>query len=196
MRARLVNSSRAFLLFWKTYLRKIAANFALGYVRVVVVMRGEHRPPTFAEAKGGENVKSNPHEEHKQHAFDSFCKKVLKHEARDYYKEVQRRSAKVITFSELSAQELERLFILDEYPAEHHIFNVSGYDVGIKSELLAAALAALPDRKRDIILLYHFLGLTDQEIGNLLHMLRATVQYQRTSTLQLLKEIMEEKINE
>ena len=188
--------SRAFLLLPALILKITAAFFAFGHAAVVVVMRGEITPPPFAEAKGGENVKSTSHEEHKQHVFDSFCKKVLKNEARDYYKEVRRRNAKEIPFSELAAQELERLFVLDEYPAEQFIFNVSGYDIGINSERLAEALAALPDRKRDIILLYHFLGLTDQEIANLMDMLRASVQYQRTSTLQLLKEIMEGKINE
>ena len=30
------------------------------------------------------------HERNKQHAFDSFCKKVLKHEARDHYDEMKR----------------------------------------------------------------------------------------------------------
>ena len=85
---------------------------------------------------------------------------------------------------------------MDEYPAEQQIFNVFGCDIAIESTLLAEALSSLPDKKRDIILLYHFLGLTDQEIGKLLNMIRTSVQYHRTSTLQLLKKIMEEKINE
>lgn len=139
----------------------------------------------------------NPsHELHKQHAFDSFCKKVLKNEARNYYVEVKRQRERESLFSELSAQEMERLFMLDEYPSEQSIFSVLEYDVAIKSELLADALTALPEQKRDIILLYHFLGMTDKEIGDLLHMARQTVQYQRTSSLRHLKKYMEGKANE
>ncbi|MGF0102660.1 DUF445 family protein [Bariatricus sp. SGI.019] len=35
-------------------------------------------------------MKPNSHEQSKRHTFDSFCKKVLKHEARDYYDELKR----------------------------------------------------------------------------------------------------------
>ena len=50
------------------------------------------------------------HERNKQHAFDSFCKKVLKHEARDHYDEMKRQREREVSFSELSAQEMEQLF--------------------------------------------------------------------------------------
>ncbi len=56
--------------------------------------------------KGGESVKTNNHEKDKQHAFDSFCKKVLKHEARDYYDELKRQRSREKTFSDLSAKEI------------------------------------------------------------------------------------------
>lgn len=131
------------------------------------------------------------HEKDKQHAFDSFCKKVLKNEVRDYYDEAKRQRARETLFSELSVQEMERLFMLDEYPSEQHSFSVLGYEVAIKSELLADALAALPEQKRDILLLHHFIGMTDKEIGKLLNMVRQTVQYQRTSSLAQLKKNME-----
>ena len=45
----------------------------------VVGERGRKELPPGT--KGGENMKPDRHAEHKQHAFDSFCKKVLKCEA-------------------------------------------------------------------------------------------------------------------
>ncbi|WP_442346039.1 sigma factor-like helix-turn-helix DNA-binding protein [Gemmiger formicilis] len=42
---------------------------------------------------------------------------------------------------------------------------MSGFDVLVKNELLAEALNALPERKRDIILLSYFLDMSDAEIG-------------------------------
>ena len=46
---------------------------------------------------------------------------------------------------------------------------MSGFDVLVKNELLAEALNALPERKRDIILLSYFLDMSDAEIGELLN---------------------------
>lgn len=39
-------------------------------------------------AKGGEITKSHSHEKHIRHAFDAFCKKVLRNETRDYFDEL------------------------------------------------------------------------------------------------------------
>ena len=134
---------------------------------------------------------SQSHEKDKQHAFDSFCKKVLKHEARDCYDEIKRRREREVSFSELSERELEQLSTMDKYFATEQIFNVLGRDVIVNDELIADALRNLPERKRDIILLSYFLDLSDGEIGKRLNLIRATVQYQRTSTLRELKKLME-----
>jgi len=138
-------------------------------------------------------VNPTSHEQNKRHAFDSFCKRVLKNEVRDYYDEIKRLREKEVSFSELSAQELERLATTDKYFSTEQIFNVLGLDVIVNSESIAAALKNLPERKRDIILLSYFLELSDTEIGKKLNLIRSTVQYQRTSTLKVLKKVMEEE---
>ena len=131
------------------------------------------------------------HEQDKRHAFDCFCKKILKHEARNCYDEIRRRRDKEVSFSELSEQELEQLATVDKYFATEQIFSVLGFDVIVTDELIAEALRSLPGRQRDIILLSYFLDLTDGEIGKKLNLIRTTVQYQRTSTLRQLKKFME-----
>lgn len=136
------------------------------------------------------------HEEHKRHAFDSFCKKILRNEARDHYGEMKRQRDREVSFSELSAQEMDMLFVMDEYPCEKFNFSVLGHDVAISDELIAEAIAALPEQKRDIILLAYFLDMTDGEIGEKLNLVRRTVQYKRTSSLQELKKLMEGNANE
>lgn len=110
--------------------------------------------------------------------FDSFCRKVLREEARDYIRELMRRAAHEVSLSELSEEQMERLYVLDEYPSEAIHFHVQGYDVAINNEKLADALTALPDDKRDIVLLAYFLDMSDQEIADKLNMVRRTVQYE------------------
>lgn len=156
-------------------------------------MKGKQRSH---HPKGGENVKTNNHGQSKRHTFDSFCKKVLKNEARDYYDELKRQRNKEVSFSNLSVKEMDQLYTEDKYFAIEQIFNVLGLDVIVTDGVIAEALENLPERKRDIILLSYFLELSDREIGDKLNMLRSTVQYQRASILQQLKKFMEVDIYE
>jgi DNA-directed RNA polymerase specialized sigma subunit, sigma24 homolog len=141
-------------------------------------------------------MKLNNHKQSKQHAFDCYCKKVLKHEVRDFYDELKRQRSKEVSFSELSAKQMEQLYTEDHYFAIEQAFNVLGLEVAVTDDVIAKALESLSDRKRDIILLSYFLDFSDREIGNKLNMFRATVQYQRSQALQKLKKIMEGDTNE
>ena len=130
-------------------------------------------------------------EKDKLRMFDSFCKKVLTNEVRNYHREMERLREKEVSILELSAQELGQLATTDIYFSTEQIFNVLGLDVIVNSECIATALNNLPQQKRDIILLSYFLELSDAEIGKRLNLIRSTVQYQRTSTLRELKKFME-----
>ena len=125
----------------------------------------------------------------RRRAFDCFCKKVLKHEARDYYDEVRRLGELETSFTELSEKEFEQLCAEDEYFAKEQIFNVSGMEIVVKDESIAEALLNLPEQDRGIVLLYYFLDMTDQAIGDKLDMPRPTVRYKRVKALKQLKNL-------
>ena len=139
-------------------------------------------------------MKNNYYEQSKLQMFDSFCKKVLKNEVCNYYNELARLQSKEVNFSELPAQITRQLSTLDKYFATERAFNVLGLDVIVTNESIAAALENLPEHKRDIILLYYFLELSDEEISRKLSMIRSTVQYRRTNALRELKKMIEEKL--
>ena len=63
----------------------------------------------------------------------------------------------------------------------------------ITAKLLAEALHSLPDEKRQAVLLYYFFDMTDVEIAELMKVPRSTVQYRRTSSIELLKRYLEER---
>ncbi len=146
--------------------------------------------------KGGENMKPRNHEQSKRHTFDSFYKKILKNEERDYYDELKRQGKKEKSFSDLSLKEMDQLYTVDKYFVTERIFDVLGLDVIVTDDVIAGTLDNLPEQKRDIILLSYFLELSDIEIGDKLNMLRSTVQYQRTRTLQQIKTFMEGDVHE
>ena len=66
----------------------------------------------------------------------------------------------------------------------------------VKNELLAEALTALPERKRDIVLLSYFLDMSDTEIGELLNVVRTTVFRHRKSALAKIKQYLEGKADD
>lgn len=138
-------------------------------------------------------MKPHSHEEHIQHTFDAFCKKVLRNEARDYLDELARKRNREISFSDLPVEVMEQLSICDIYFVEKQSFGVLDYRVHIDNDELAEAIAALPAQKRDIILLSYFLDMPDSEIAKALNMVRSSVAYRRSATLKLLRELMEEK---
>lgn len=128
-----------------------------------------------------------------RHQFDSICRKVLRDESRNYKKQLARRSEKETNLSELSEAELGQLYAMDEYPSDSTYFDVLEYRVGVKDERLAEALAALPSKKRDVILLSYFLDMNDTEIAEKLKVVGATIHYRRTSSLKELKLRLEVK---
>ena len=131
-----------------------------------------------------------------QHQYDALAKKTLVGEAKSHRRTLAKRAAREVTFSDLSESELAQLFTTDEYESDYFRFQVSGFDVLVKNELLAEALNALPERKRDIILLSYFLDMSDAEIGELLNVVRTTVFRHRKSALAKIKQYLEGKADD
>lgn len=126
-----------------------------------------------------------------QHQYDTLAKKTLKGEARSYLRAIARRAAREVVFSDLGANDLNQLFLLDEYNAEYSIFQVSGFDIIVKDELLGAALTALSERKRNIVLLSYYLDMSDEEIAALLNVVRSTIFRHRKNALEEIRKYME-----
>lgn len=133
------------------------------------------------------------HEKHKQHAFDSYCKKILKNETRNIYKEFERLRKHEVSMDSLSEKELSQHIIHEGYLENEFCFEVSGVGtIVVTGELIAEALKNLPEDNRNIVLLSYFLGMTDREIAEKLDLVRRTVSRRRNISLSELKKIMEE----
>ena len=139
---------------------------------------------------------SSGRNETNQKLFDSYCKRILKNEAIDCFREIQKHRQREIFFSELSEKEWKQLYMEDEYDLDTCNFQVLGYDVEVKDALIAEALKLLSDKKREVVLLAYFLDMSDTEIAKLLNLRQSTIHYHRTSSLKSLKEFLEERTNE
>jgi RNA polymerase sigma factor (sigma-70 family) len=131
-----------------------------------------------------------------QHKFDAYCKKVLKYAARDIYRRSARQAEREISLSDLPEDGASVATVIDEYFEDERQFTALGFSITLKNELLAEALRLLPERQRDIIMRYYFLGMNDGEISETSGEVRKTVNYQRNAALKKLHEIMEDLQNE
>lgn len=139
---------------------------------------------------------SSGRNETNQKLFDSYCKRILKNEAIDCFREIRKHRQREIFFSELSEKEWKQLYMEDKYDLETSNFQVQGYNVEVKDALIAEALKLLSEKKRDVVLLAYYLDMSDTEIAKLLNLRQSTIHYHRTSSLKSLKEFLEERMNE
>lgn len=122
--------------------------------------------------------------------FDCLSKKILREEARNAYKEITRRAGRETVFSELTESQFNSLSVMDEYPSDKTPYQVMGFDVEVRDDLLTEALDNLTQQKRNVILLSYFMDMTDVEIALLMGGTPANIHYHRTSALDMLKKIM------
>lgn len=129
---------------------------------------------------------------YQEQTFDSFCKKVIRNESIDAFRELARRRKHEIQFSALSPKELASMQAENLYDKFRKSFYVQGYVVEVCDRSLGEILDYIPSAQRDIVLLAYFLDYSDYEISRLLNMSKSTVQYRRNATLRRLKQLMED----
>lgn len=127
--------------------------------------------------------------------FASYCRKILKCEKIDYYRERKYRAEHELHLEMFEDYEVE---ILTQTSDTYHFdsFEIMGQDIVVNDECLEQALRKLPERYLRIILMYHFIGLNDVEIGKIFHRSRSTICGQRHRAIKMLLEFMEGVGNE
>ena len=64
-------------------------------------------------------------------------KKVVRSVVKDYYKELNRRKNKEISFSELPDVLVDKMAVWDDYETDYTIFSVCGIDIRVLDDELA-----------------------------------------------------------
>ena len=71
-------------------------------------------------------------------------------------------------------------------------FQLLGYDIKISDTHIAEALKLLPEKKRMVVLMSYYLNMSVAEIAEYLNLKQSTIYYHRKSSLNLIKEYIEE----
>lgn len=143
-------------------------------------------------ARKGVTMKPSSFQTTIENQFDYICKRAMDDERKDYMKVLSRQSKREISFSDISDYLVNQFATTDNYSTDFQIFTLNGLSVGIENDLLSEALHELPYKKREILLMYYFMDMSDSEIAELLKLNRSTVYRHRTSGLALIKKFMEE----
>ena len=90
--------------------------------------------------------------------------------------------------------DFEPVTVTDEYFVKYDVptaFTVHGTTVIVESEQLAAALSRLPEKRREVLLLWYYLGYNDGEIGKMYGISLSAVFRRRKIALRLMRKEME-----
>lgn len=125
--------------------------------------------------------------------FESCLKKVVRHVVKDYQQELKRRKDKEVLFCELPEIVVENLAVWDDHEIDYTLFSVYGMDIRVLDDKLAHALKKLPERKRNTLLMYYFLEMTESEIANLQQITQVGVFKNRHRALETMKKLLKEE---
>lgn len=156
--------------------------------RIICSERGSYE--FTSGMNGGAGQISEQRKEYKCHAYDSYVKKVLRNELYKSLREYKNRRINEVPFSELPEAMISEFGKFDEYPWEHAAFCVDGQVVHVKNDCLAHALELLPQKERNILLMYYFLNMSDQEISAQLNITRRRANKRRHIAFRLLQKLM------
>ena len=126
--------------------------------------------------------------------FESYCKAAIDNAV---LKESMKKNARgkwQLSLSALTDAVMYALVEQDteiEHEGHYHTFSVQGLDIPVFNDRLAQTISYLLPKDREIILLYYFLGMTDERIANTLSMTTPTVNRRRKAAKQKMRSFLE-----
>ena len=125
--------------------------------------------------------------------FDCKLKRVVRGIVRNDRKELRRRRNKESALCESPEIVIGKLAVWDEYEGDYTAFQVCGIEIRVLDDELAEALKSLPERERDIVLMYFFLDMSDMEIGQKFNIHRSSSYRSSSKSLDSLRRKLKDK---
>lgn len=99
--------------------------------------------------------------------FDTLVKRVIDTTVKDYERYMNYLSKHEKSFCELPEIIVDSFAIQDDYQMDVTVFDVYGMEARVSGDELCKALKRLPEKKRNNLLMFHFLDMSDTEIAEL-----------------------------
>lgn len=134
---------------------------------------------------------SNSLGSHMQHTFDSYCKKVIRNEARNIKKQKSVVNSHQTSLSIFPEDSLDKLFYIDNNFDNSNEIKILNNTIKIVDSFLFNAINHLTENKKMIVLLFYFYGFNDREIAEINHMSVSGIWYQRQMAIKEMKKFLE-----
>lgn len=125
--------------------------------------------------------------------FDYLMKRVIDSTVKDYHRKIEKRSKHEFPLADLSQTSFNQMLSVDKYEMDSISFELNGIaKVSINHEQLADALHEIPDRKREIVLMFYYLDASDEEIAKVLKINASTAYRNRKKALTEIRKMLQE----
>lgn len=128
--------------------------------------------------------------------FDTLVKRVIDTTVKDYDRHMKFLSDHEKSFCELPEIKVNSFAIQDDYEMDVTVFDVYGMEARVSGDELCKALKRLPEKKRNNLLMFYFLDMSDTEIAELQKISRAGAFKNRQNALNKMRELLEKSETE
>lgn len=135
-------------------------------------------------------------QEYHVHAFDAFCKRVIRNAAVDAFRKTKRKQKVEMDIDDPMIAYIHSIQTHDTYTLYSRTYYVKEQPILVRDKNLGEALQYIIPQKRAVILLSYFAGYNDTEVANILGVSPTSIARRKKSALLRLRELLEVRVND
>lgn len=135
-------------------------------------------------------------QEYHVHAFDAFCKRVIRNAAVDAFRKTKRKQKVEMDIDDPMIAYIHSIQTHDNYTLYSRTYYVKEQPIVVRDKNLGEALQYIIPQKRAVILLSYFAGYNDTEVANILGVSPTSIARRKKSALLRLRELLEVRVND
>lgn len=135
-------------------------------------------------------------QEYHVHAFDAFCKRLIRNAAVDAFRKTKRKQKVEMDIDDPMIAYIHSIQTHDTYTLYSRTYYVKEQPIVVRDKNLGEALQYIIPQKRAVILLSYFAGYNDTEVANILGVSPTSIARRKKSALLRLRELLEVRVND
>ena len=135
-------------------------------------------------------------QEYHEHAFDAFCKRVIRNATVDAFRSSKRKQKREVDIDDPMIAYIHSIQTHDTYSLYSRTYYVKNQAITVRDKHLGEALQYIIPQKRAVILLSYFAGYNDTEVANILGVSPTSISRRKKSALLRLRELLEVRAND
>ena len=135
-------------------------------------------------------------QEYHVHAFDAFCKRVIRNAAVDAFRKTKRKQKVEMDIDDPMIAYIHSIQTHDTYTLYSRTYYVKEQPIVVRDKNLGEALQYIIPQKRAVILLSYFAGYNDTEVANIIGVSPTSIARRKKSALLRLRELLEVRVND